>query len=112
MLNLASDRAGIQRYTPHSFRHFVTSHLLDQGWPSVQVARFLGHANDSMVTRLYGNHAVAETMRLLGDAAAALTIGAPFHPTRSAGWTPAVGELGSTPQTPSSPTQPVERLAR
>lgn len=71
-LDAALARTGIRHITPHAFRHFVATQLLDQGWPPLQVARFLGHANDSLVRTLYGNHIVDETQRLIGEAAAGL----------------------------------------
>lgn len=71
-LDAALARTGIDHFTPHAFRHYVATHLLDQGWPPLQVARFLGHADDSLVRKLYANHIVDETQRLIGEAAARL----------------------------------------
>jgi integrase len=78
-LRRATDRLGLPRYTPHSFRHFCATHLLDQGWPAMQVARWLGHRDDTMVRMLYGAHIVEETRAQLGEAAASLV-------RRSAPW--------------------------
>lgn len=71
-LRPATDRLGLPPYTPHSFRHFCATHLLDDGWPAMQVARWLGHRNDTMVRLLYGAHIVEETRTQLGEAAARL----------------------------------------
>lgn len=71
-LRRATDRLGLPPYTPHSFRHFCATHLLDEGWPPMQVARWLGHRNDTMVRMLYGAHIVEETRTQLGEAAARL----------------------------------------
>ncbi|HLF70004.1 MAG TPA: site-specific integrase [Actinomycetota bacterium] len=68
----ATKRLGLPPYTPHSFRHFCATHLLDEGWPAMQVARWLGHRNDIMVRLLYGAHIVEETRSQLGEAAAQL----------------------------------------
>ncbi len=71
-LNRAAERVGMVRYTPHSFRHYCATMLLDQGWPPMQVARWLGHRNDTMVRLLYAAHIVEDTRLLLGDAAGRL----------------------------------------
>lgn len=71
-LDRATKRLGLPPYTPHSFRHFCATHLLDEGWPAMQVARWLGHRNDTMVRLLYGAHVVEETRTQLGEAAARL----------------------------------------
>lgn len=71
-LGRATKRLGLPPYTPHSFRHFCATHLLDEGWPAMQVARWLGHRNDTMVRLLYGAHVVEETRTQLGEAAARL----------------------------------------
>ncbi len=71
-LTKACKRAGIPHYTPHSFRHFCATMLLDQGWPPMQVARWLGHKNDTMVRLLYAAHVVEDTRLLLGEAAGRL----------------------------------------
>lgn len=71
-LRRATTRLGLPHYAPHSFRHFCATHLLDQGWPAMQVARWLGHRNDTMVRLLYGAHIVEETRTQLGEAAAQL----------------------------------------
>lgn len=65
-------RTGLPRCTPHAFRHFCATHLLDQGWPPMQVARWLGHRNDTMVRLLYAAHIVEDTRIQLGEAAAGL----------------------------------------
>ena len=71
-LRSATKRLGLPPYTPHSFRHFCATHLLDEGWPAMQVARWLGHRNDTMVRLLYGAHIVEETRTQLGEAATRL----------------------------------------
>ena len=71
-LRSATKRLGLPPYTPHSFRHFCATHLLDEGWPAMQVARWLGHRNDTMVRLLHGAHIVEETRTQLGEAAARL----------------------------------------
>jgi integrase len=71
-LNKACMRLGIERYTPHSFRHYCATMLLDQGWPPMRVALWLGHRNDTMVRLLYGAHIVEDTRLLLGEAAGRL----------------------------------------
>lgn len=71
-LGAACERLGLPHYTPHSLRHFVATHLLDQGWPPLQVARWLGHSDDTMVRTLYANHLVSDTQRGIGQAAARL----------------------------------------
>lgn len=71
-LRRATERLGLPAYTPRSFRHFCATHLLDQGWPPMQVARWLGHRNDTMVRQLYGAHIVEQTRAQLGEAAALL----------------------------------------
>jgi integrase len=71
-LDAALKRTGLPHFTPHALRHYVATRLLDQGLPPLQLARFLGHADDSLVRKLYGNHIVDETQRLIGEAAARL----------------------------------------
>jgi integrase len=71
-LTRAAKRLDMQRYTPHSFRHYCATMLLDQGWPPMQVARWLGHRNDTMVRLLYAAHVVEDTRLLLGEAAGRL----------------------------------------
>lgn len=71
-LKKACKRLGIARYTPHSFRHYCATMLLDQGWPPMQVALWLGHRNDTMVRLLYAAHIVEDTRALLGEAAGRL----------------------------------------
>lgn len=71
-LRRATERLDLPPYTPHSFRHFCATHLLDEGWPAMQVARWLGHRNDTMVRLLYAAHIVDETRAQLGEAAARL----------------------------------------
>ncbi|MCA1840401.1 MAG: tyrosine-type recombinase/integrase [Actinomycetota bacterium] len=68
----ATKRLDLPPYTPHSLRHFCATHLLDQGWPPMQVARWLGHRNDTMVRLLYAAHIVEETQTQIGEAAARL----------------------------------------
>ena len=67
-------RLGLPHYTPHGFRHYVATHMLDQGWSPLQVAKFLGHRDDTMVRKLYGNHIVDDTQRSIGDAASKLAL--------------------------------------
>lgn len=71
-LRRATKRLDLPSYTPHSLRHFCATHLLDQGWPPMQVARWLGHRNDTMVRLLYAAHIVEETQTQIGEAAARL----------------------------------------
>ncbi len=71
-LDAALHRVGADHFTPHAFRHYVATHLLDAGWAPLQVARFLGHANDILVRTLYANHIVDDTQRLIGEAAGEL----------------------------------------
>jgi integrase len=71
-LDAALLRTGLPRFTPHALRHYVATHLLDQRWPPLQVARVLGHADDTLVRKLYANHIVDDTQRLIGEAAARL----------------------------------------
>ncbi len=71
-LRRATARLGLRPYTPHSFRHYCATHLLDQGWPPMQVARWLGHRNDTMVRLLYAAHIVEDTRAHLGEAAGRL----------------------------------------
>lgn len=68
----AAKRTGIQHYVPHSLRHFCATYLLDAGWPPMQVARWLGHRNDTMVRLLYAAHIVEETRIQIGEAAGRL----------------------------------------
>lgn len=63
---------GLEYAHPHCLRHFVATQLLDEGWPPVQVAKWLGHKDDTQVRRLYGNHIREDTQRGIGAAAAAL----------------------------------------
>jgi integrase len=85
-LRRSTDHLGLPTYTPHSFRHFCATHLLDEGWPPMQVARWLGHRNDTMVRLLYGAHIVEETRAQLGEAASRLVTrsahGSPVTPPR------------------------------
>ena len=87
-LRRATARLGLPPYTPHSFRHFCATHLLDEGWPPMQVARWLGHRNDTMVRLLYSAHIVDETRSQLGEAAAELvsrrTFSVKGHPSGGA----------------------------
>lgn len=71
-LRKATERLGLPHYTPHSFRHYCATHLLDQGWPPMQVARWLGHRNDTMVRLLYAAHIVEDTWAPMGEAAGRL----------------------------------------
>ncbi|MGH2760147.1 MAG: site-specific integrase [Actinomycetota bacterium] len=70
--SVALVRTGPRHITPHAFRHFAATHLLDQGWAPLQVARFLGHANDALVRSLYANHIVDTTQKEIGRAASRL----------------------------------------
>jgi integrase len=71
-LSVALARTGLRPLTPHSFRHFVATQMLDQGHSPIQVARFLGHANDSLVRALYGNHIIEDSQKAIGHAASRL----------------------------------------
>jgi len=72
-LDRALERTGLPHFTPHAFRHYVATHLLSSGVSPTQVARFLGHADDSLVRRLYGNHIVDAEQRRIGEIASGLT---------------------------------------
>jgi integrase len=71
-LHRAVKRIGIPVYTAHALRHYCATMLLDQGWPPMQVARWLGHKNDTMVRLLYAAHVVEDTRTLMGEAAGRL----------------------------------------
>jgi len=73
-LDRQQQRLGLPHYTPHGFRHFVATHMLDQGHSPLQVGKFLGHRDDMMVRKLYGNHIVDETQRTIGEAASRFTL--------------------------------------
>jgi integrase len=63
---------GLEFAHPHCLRHFVATQLLDLGMSPTQVARWLGHKDDTQVRRLYGNHIREDTQRAIGAAAAGL----------------------------------------
>ncbi|MEX2393902.1 MAG: site-specific integrase [Actinomycetota bacterium] len=71
-LHRAAKRTGIPVYTAHALRHYCATMLLDQGWPPMQVARWLGHKNDTMVRLLYAAHIVEDTRIQMGEAAGRL----------------------------------------
>ncbi len=71
-LDDALKRTGLRHITPHSFRHYVATELLDLRLSPLQVGRFLGHANDTLVRSLYGNHILDEAQKLIGHAASRL----------------------------------------
>ena len=47
--------AGLPRYRVHDLRHSAASSLIANGMGLLEVAHFLGHANASMVVRVYGH---------------------------------------------------------
>lgn len=59
-------------YALHSLRHFVATQLLVAGKPITQVSRFLGHKKPSITQDLYGNHAVQDAYRDVGETATQL----------------------------------------
>jgi integrase len=67
-------RLGLPHYTPHGFRHYVATHMLDAGKQALQVGKFLGHRDDQMVRKLYGAHIVDDTQRSIGEAASRLVL--------------------------------------
>ncbi len=74
-LDKALARLGLPHYTPHAFRHFVATYLLAGGCSPIQVGRFLGHADDSLVRQRYANHIVEDAQREIGEAASRLVGG-------------------------------------
>lgn len=67
-LERACARVGCPRYTPHAIRHYWATMRLSEGWAPSQVARYLGHADDTMVRKLYGRHIVDDVLRSIADA--------------------------------------------
>lgn len=57
------------RYTLHSLRHFVATHLYNRNRDWVQLARFLGHSSPAITMNLYANHVVDASQLALGEAA-------------------------------------------
>jgi integrase len=53
--NSAVGKAGIPRCRIHDLRHTVASHLMRGGMNVLEVARFLGHSNASLVLEVYGH---------------------------------------------------------
>ncbi len=43
-LQVLSDKAGINKISPHDLRHSIATHLLQNGLPLEQIAQFLGHS--------------------------------------------------------------------
>ncbi|GDY14253.1 hypothetical protein LBMAG53_31310 [Planctomycetota bacterium] len=62
--------AGSPRITPHGMRHSFASNLLMAGVSDVLVARWLGHADTSLVHERYGHlvayHSAINQVRLAG----------------------------------------------
>lgn len=53
-LRAACKRAGIERVTPHTFRHTFGSWLVQAGVPTFTVGQLMGHRDSKMVERYYG----------------------------------------------------------
>ena len=66
-------RCWLPHYTPHALRHYGATRLLAAGMDPLQLARFLGHADDTLVRKRYANHIIDEHQRRIGAAAAQLT---------------------------------------
>jgi integrase len=62
------DQLGL-RYTLHSLRHFVATHLYSRNRDWVQLARFLGHSSPAITMNLYANHVIDSSQLALGEAA-------------------------------------------
>ena len=54
-LRAACKRAGIERVTPHTFRHTFGSWLVQAGVDTFVVGRLMGHKDSKMVERYYGH---------------------------------------------------------
>jgi len=54
-LRAACKRAGIERVTPHTFRHTFGSWLVQAGVPTFVVGQLMGHRDSKMVERYYGH---------------------------------------------------------
>ena len=54
-LRAACKRAGIERVTPHSFRHSFGSWLVQAGVSTFVVGQLMGHKDSKMVERYYGH---------------------------------------------------------
>jgi integrase/recombinase XerD len=53
-LEMACDRVGVRRYSPHDLRHLHASRLMSSDSPRVaEIAARLGHANASMLIEVY-----------------------------------------------------------
>ena len=49
------DAAGVAKYSPHDFRHFTASWLIDQGFGPKRIMTILGHASIQLTFDLYGH---------------------------------------------------------
>lgn len=54
-LRAACKRAGIERVTPHTFRHTFGSWLVQAGVNTFVVGKLMGHKDSKMVERYYGH---------------------------------------------------------
>lgn len=54
-LEVACDRAGIERITVHGLRHTFGSWLVQRGISTFVVGRLMGHRDSTMVERFYGH---------------------------------------------------------
>jgi site-specific recombinase XerD len=50
------EAAGLRAVTPHTFRHFVATWLLNEGAQLSEVSALLGHANTSITEQYYARH--------------------------------------------------------
>lgn len=64
----ACSRAGIEECSPHTLRHTAATHMVMQGVPLREVARFLGDT-EAMVEKVYGKHS-PDYLRRAADALA------------------------------------------
>ena len=46
---------GKPKYSPHDFRHFAASILIDEGFPVKKIQEIMGHAKISMTMDVYGH---------------------------------------------------------
>lgn len=57
------DRLGIPNLTPHTFRHYVATTLLERGMSTLQVQHHMGHANANTTARYVRNASLASRQR-------------------------------------------------
>ena len=75
LLDMAADRAGVDRRTLHRLRHTFASLQLDRGVSLPRVSRMLGHRDTTITSRTYGHWIDQETTAIQDLASSVLAHG-------------------------------------